>query len=110
MEEDQDDEERVDLDSDLTEEERAMVQEMGRHPEIYPKLVNSLAPAVFGHKDVKKGILLMLFGGVHKKTEEGISLRGDLNVCIVGDPSTSKSQFLKYPPPNSNPQPPPPYH
>ena len=38
----------------------------------------------------------MLFGGVHKQTAEGINLRGDINVCIVGDPSTSKSQFLKY--------------
>lgn len=38
----------------------------------------------------------MLFGGIHKKTREGINLRGDLNVCIVGDPSTGKSQFLKY--------------
>lgn len=63
---------------------------------IYSKLVNSIAPAVFGHKEVKKGILLMLFGGVHKVTMEGINLRGDINVCIVGDPSTSKSQFLKY--------------
>ncbi len=38
----------------------------------------------------------MLFGGVHKTTKEGISLRGDINVCIVGDPSCAKSQFLKY--------------
>ncbi len=44
---------------------------------------------------MKKGILLQLMGGVHKQTAEGIHLRGDLNVCIVGDPSTSKSQFLK---------------
>ena len=43
-----------------------------------------------------QGILLMLFGGVHKRTKEGINLRGDLNVCIVGDPSTAKSQFLKW--------------
>jgi DNA replication licensing factor MCM6 len=48
-----------------------------------------------GHEEVKRGILLMLFGGVHKETREGISLRGDINVCIVGDPSVSKSQFLK---------------
>lgn len=48
-----------------------------------------------GHEIVKKGILLQLMGGVHKQTQEGIHLRGDLNVCIVGDPSTSKSQFLK---------------
>lgn len=38
----------------------------------------------------------MLLGGVHKQTAEGIKLRGDVNVCIVGDPSTAKSQFLKY--------------
>lgn len=64
--------------------------------QIYPKLVNSIAPNVFGHDTVKKGILLQLMGGVHKVTPEGMNLRGDINVCIVGDPSTSKSQFLKY--------------
>lgn len=45
---------------------------------------------------MKRGILLMLFGGVPKTTMERTSLRGDINVCIVGDPSTAKSQFLKY--------------
>lgn len=49
-----------------------------------------------GNDEVKRGILLMLFGGVPKTTTEGTSLRGDINVCIVGDPSTAKSQFLKY--------------
>lgn len=49
-----------------------------------------------GNDEVKRGILLMLFGGVPKTTTEGTSLRGDVNVCIVGDPSTAKSQFLKY--------------
>ncbi len=38
----------------------------------------------------------MLFGGLNKKTHEGVNLRGDINICIVGDPSTAKSQFLKY--------------
>jgi DNA replication licensing factor MCM6 len=47
-----------------------------------------------GNDEIKKGILLMLFGGVPKKTLEGTSLRGDINVCIVGDPSTAKSHFL----------------
>ncbi|GJJ72414.1 DNA replication licensing factor MCM6 [Entomortierella parvispora] len=63
---------------------------------IYNKLSLSIAPAVFGHHTVKQGILLQMMGGVHKTTPEGINLRGDINVCIVGDPSTSKSQFLKY--------------
>jgi len=63
---------------------------------LYSNVVKSIAPAVWGHEDVKRGILLMLFGGVHKQTKEGINLRGDINVLIVGDPSVAKSQFLKY--------------
>ena len=63
---------------------------------IYSRLVNSLAPMVYGHEIVKKGLLLQLMGGVSKVTPEGMQLRGDINICIVGDPSTSKSQFLKY--------------
>lgn len=69
---------------------------MVKDEHIYDKLVRSVAPAVFGHEFVKKGILLQMLGGVHKSTVEGIKLRGDINICIVGDPSTSKSQFLKY--------------
>jgi DNA replicative helicase MCM subunit Mcm2 (Cdc46/Mcm family) len=63
---------------------------------IYSRLVASIAPTVYGHEIVKKGLLLQLMGGVHKETPEGMHLRGDINICIVGDPSTSKSQFLKY--------------
>jgi len=65
-------------------------------PNLYQKLSKCIAPGVFGHEEVKKGILLMLLGGVNKMTKEGIKLRGDVNICIVGDPSTAKSQFLKY--------------
>lgn len=63
---------------------------------IYSRLVQSIAPMVYGHEVVKKGLLLQLMSGVHKTTPEGMQLRGDINICIVGDPSTSKSQFLKY--------------
>ncbi|GAO17380.1 uncharacterized protein UV8b_00183 [Ustilaginoidea virens] len=63
---------------------------------IYARMVQSMAPMVYGHEVVKKGILLQLMSGVHKTTPEGMQLRGDINICIVGDPSTSKSQFLKY--------------
>ncbi|RVE61592.1 hypothetical protein OJAV_G00172070 [Oryzias javanicus] len=58
--------------------------------------IKSLFPTIHGNDEVKRGILLMLFGGVPKTTMEGTSLRGDINVCIVGDPSTAKSQFLKH--------------
>ncbi len=65
---------------------------MMHDPEIFRNLSKSIAPSVTGLEHVKQGILLMLLSGVHKKTrEEGIQLRGDLNICIVGDPSTAKS-------------------
>jgi DNA replication licensing factor MCM6 len=77
-------------------EERQQLISMKNHPKIYELSYKSIAPSVFGHEEIKRGILLMLFGGVHKKTQDNIELRGDLNVCIVGDPSTAKSQFLKW--------------
>ena len=53
-------------------------------------------PGIFGHTEIKKAILLQLLGGVHKVTAKNkISIRGDINILIVGDPSTAKSQFLK---------------
>jgi len=59
-------------------------------------LAKCIAPAIQGHLEVKKGILLMLIGGMPKKTDEGIKLRGDINVCILGDPATAKSALLKW--------------
>ena len=59
-------------------------------------LMSLLIVCITGNDEVKRGILLMLFGGVHKVTQEGTNLRGDVNVCVVGDPSTAKSHFLKY--------------
>ncbi|EJU01264.1 MCM-domain-containing protein [Dacryopinax primogenitus] len=80
----------------LTKEEYEELMAMVNQDYLYSSLVSSIAPTVYGHEIVKKGILLQLMGGVHKQTPEGINLRGDINICIVGDPSTSKSQFLKY--------------
>ncbi|KAK4360824.1 hypothetical protein RND71_019776 [Anisodus tanguticus] len=77
-------------------EELNDIDQMRKTPDFFNKLVESVAPTVFGHPDIKRAILLMLLGGVHKFTHEGINLRGDINVCIVGDPSCAKSQFLKY--------------
>lgn len=71
------------------------VSKMSDDKNLYRNLCSSLFPTIHGNEEIKRGILLQLFGGVPKVTEEGTSLRGDLNVCIVGDPSTAKSQFLK---------------
>lgn len=79
----------------LTEPEFEELKQMIDSDHIYSRLVESIAPTVYGHEIVKKGLLLQLMGGVHKQTAEGMNLRGDINICIVGDPSTSKSQFLK---------------
>eukprot|EP00931_Biecheleriopsis_adriatica_P028891 TRINITY_DN1721_c0_g3_i2.p1 TRINITY_DN1721_c0_g3~~TRINITY_DN1721_c0_g3_i2.p1 ORF type:complete len:845 (+),score=245.30 TRINITY_DN1721_c0_g3_i2:63-2537(+) len=59
-------------------------------------LARSVAPSIHGNLDVKKGILLMLIGGNKKSTMEGIKLRGDINVCLLGDPATAKSALLKW--------------
>lgn len=80
----------------LSDSEVSQLKEMVKDEHVYDKLVRSVSPAVFGHETIKKGILLQLLGGVHKQTVDGINLRGDINICVVGDPSTSKSQFLKY--------------
>jgi DNA replication licensing factor MCM6 len=76
-------------------EDLRALEEMREDRHLYQKLVSSIAPHIFVHEDVKKGVLLHLLGGVHKSTPEGMNLRGDINVCVVGDPSTAKSQFLK---------------
>lgn len=79
----------------MTVDEWNKVYEMSRDKNLYQNLVSSLFPAIHGNDEVKKGIVLMLFGGVAKTTMEGTTLRGDINCCIVGDPSTAKSQLLK---------------
>lgn len=79
----------------MTEGEWKHMYEMSHDKNLYNNLINSLFPSIYGNEEIKKGILLMLFGGVSKTTIEGTTLRGDINCCIVGDPSTAKSQFLK---------------
>ncbi|XP_062337994.1 MCM6 minichromosome maintenance deficient 6, like isoform X2 [Osmerus eperlanus] len=80
----------------MTVQEWEKVFEMSQDKNLYHNICSSLFPTIHGNDEIKRGILLMLFGGVGKTTMEGTSLRGDINVCIVGDPSTSKSQFLKH--------------
>lgn len=77
-------------------EEREEIRAMQQSPRLYEQLAASLCPNTFGHMVIKKGLLLLLLGGVHKTAAAGSKIRGDINVLIVGDPSTAKSQFLKY--------------
>ncbi|KAM8934516.1 DNA replication licensing factor MCM6 isoform 1-T1 [Pelodytes ibericus] len=84
------------LKNQMSVKEWEKVFEMSQDKNLYHHLCTSLFPTIHGNDEVKRGILLMLFGGVPKTTMEGTSLRGDINVCVVGDPSTAKSQFLKH--------------
>ena len=79
----------------MTAAEWQNVYNMSKDKNLYHNLCTSLFPAIHGNDEVKRGVLLMLFGGIPKVTMEGTNLRGDINVCVVGDPSTAKSQFLK---------------
>ncbi|KAI1652909.1 DNA replication licensing factor mcm7 [Daldinia decipiens] len=63
---------------------------------VYEMLAKSIAPEIYGHLDVKKALLLLLVGGVTKQMGDGMKIRGDINMCLMGDPGVAKSQLLKY--------------
>ncbi|KIM22898.1 hypothetical protein M408DRAFT_78352 [Serendipita vermifera MAFF 305830] len=84
-----------------SEEMEKKLLELSKRPDIYDVLARSLAPSIWEMDDVKKGILLQLFGGTNKSIARGGGgggprYRGDINVLLVGDPGTSKSQILQY--------------
>ena len=63
---------------------------------MYEYIAKSIAPEIYGHLDVKKALLLLLIGGVTKEMGDGMRIRGDINICLMGDPGVAKSQLLKY--------------
>jgi replicative DNA helicase Mcm len=78
-----------------TEDER-QIQAIGSKPDAYEKLVASFAPHIYGQEVIKESILLLIVGSVTKKLEDGSTRRGDINVLLVGDPGTAKSEMLKF--------------
>lgn len=95
------DEDSPDLSLSATAEMEQKLLELSHHPDIYDMLARSMAPSIYEMDDVKKGILLQLFGGTNKSISRGGGgggprYRGDINVLMVGDPGTSKSQILQY--------------
>ena len=72
------------------------MNQLERSGQLYEMLAKSIAPEIFGHVDVKKALLLQLIGGVTKEVGDGMRIRGDINICLMGDPGVAKSQLLKY--------------
>ncbi len=81
---------------EITVEEEAQILEMAKDPWIHRKLLSSLAPSIYGYDVIKEAILYLLFGAVHKTLPDGVRIRGDVNVLLIGDPGTAKSQLLQY--------------
>jgi DNA replication licensing factor MCM5 len=80
----------------FTEEEEQEFLEMSRRPDLYEAFARSIAPSIYGNMDMKKAIACLLMGGSKKILPDGIKLRGDINVLMLGDPGTAKSQLLKF--------------
>jgi replicative DNA helicase Mcm len=78
-----------------TEDER-QIRNIASKPDAYEKLIASFAPHIYGHEPIKEAILLLIVGSVTKKLEDGSTRRGDINVLLVGDPGTAKSEMLKF--------------
>jgi len=80
----------------ISPEEEALIQKFRGDPTVVDKIVLSLAPTIKGMEEEKEAIALQMFGGVQKLHSDGVRVRGDIHVLIVGDPGTAKSQLLRY--------------
>ena len=80
----------------FSEEEEQEFLELSRRPDLYEVFANCIAPSIYGNADIKKAIACLLLGGSKKVLPDGMKLRGDLNVLLLGDPGTAKSQLLKF--------------
>ncbi|MEM0320362.1 MAG: minichromosome maintenance protein MCM, partial [Candidatus Nezhaarchaeales archaeon] len=81
---------------EITPEDEEKIREAARDPHVIEKIIKSIAPSIYGMEEIKEAIAYMLFGGVPKIMPDGVKIRGDIHVLIVGDPGTAKSQLLQY--------------
>ena len=82
--------------NEFTGEELKRIKELAKQKDVFDVLANSIAPGIYGHQNIKKALVLQLLGGNETNLEDGTHLRGDINILMIGDPSTAKSQFLRY--------------
>ena len=82
--------------NEFTGEDLKRIRELAKQKNVFDILANSIAPGIYGHQDIKRALVLQLLGGNETNLEDGTHLRGDINILMIGDPSTAKSQFLRY--------------
>ncbi len=80
----------------INKEDERKIKQLAKDPEIYEKLVRSIAPSIFGHEDIKGALILQLMGGVRKEMSDGTVTKGDIHVLLVGDPGAAKSTLLMF--------------
>ncbi|KAJ1924247.1 MCM DNA helicase complex subunit [Tieghemiomyces parasiticus] len=80
----------------LTEDDQQQIRDLARDERIGKRIIKSIAPSIYGHENIKLCLALSMFGGVAKDVRGKLRLRGDINVLMLGDPGTAKSQLLKY--------------
>ncbi len=81
---------------DISEEDERQIQELSEDPELFNKLRNSVATSIWGYEEIKEALVLQMFGGVRKISEDGSIFRGDIHVFLMGDPGVAKSVTLKF--------------
>lgn len=82
---------------EITPEEEEKIKEMAKDPQIYDKIVSSIAPTIYGYDEIKEAMILQLFSGSKGKVfPDGTKIRPDIHVLLIGDPGTAKSQLLYY--------------
>lgn len=83
-------------DLDITDEDELQIKELAADPNVLEKLAGGIAPSIYGYDEVKKSLVLQLFGGVKKTKKDGTNIRGDFHILLVGDPGVAKSVILKF--------------
>ncbi len=81
---------------EISEEDEREIQELAADKNIFEKLASSIAPSIWGYEEIKKALVLQLFGGVKKIKSDGTESRGDIHILLVGDPGVAKSVILKF--------------